>query len=229
MSDAAVHGLNTPAHRSASPQAHAGLAPHPFYRRWGKRSLDLVLVLLAAPFLLPVVALLVLLIRLLDGPAFFGQDRLGQRGRVFRCWKLRTMVPDAEQVLEQHLAENPQARAEWDTYQKLSQDPRITPVGRLLRKTSLDELPQLWNVLRGDMSLVGPRPMLPQQLPLYPGRSYLELRPGLTGPWQVSARHTSAFAERAHYDDQYAAELSLRADLRIIAATFQVVLQGRGQ
>jgi exopolysaccharide production protein ExoY len=148
---------------------------------------------------------------------------------VFRCWKLRTMVPGAEQVLEQHLAQNPGARAEWDTYQKLSCDPRITRIGHALRKTSLDEIPQLWNVLRGDMSLVGPRPMLPEQYSLYPGSSYFELRPGLTGPWQVSERHTSAFADRGRYDDQYAVDLSLAADLRILASTFLVVLQRRGQ
>ena len=199
------------------------------YRLSGKRLMDVALLLLAAPFVLPLVALLMMVIRASGGPALFGQDRLGQGGRVFRCWKLRTMVVDAEQALERHLEESPEARAEWETFQKLSHDPRITRVGQLLRRTSLDELPQLWNVLLGDMSLVGPRPMLPEQLPFYPGQSYLELRPGLTGPWQVSARHTSAFAERGRYDDQYAAELSLRTDLRIMAATCRVVLQGRGQ
>ncbi|WP_245639290.1 sugar transferase [Rubellimicrobium mesophilum] len=191
--------------------------------------LDLTLLVLAAPIVLPVLLLLVLLIRCFDGPAFFVQDRLGKHGRTFQCWKLRTMVVNAERILERHLAENPEARSEWETHQKLRHDPRITPIGRILRKSSLDELPQLWNVLRGDMSLVGPRPMLPEQLPLYPGTSYLQLRPGLTGSWQVGARHSSAFADRARYDDQYAAELSLWTDLQIILATTRVVARGTGQ
>ena len=174
-------------------------------------------------------AALALLVRWSGGSAFFSQDRLGQGGRVFRCWKLRTMVPQAETVLERHLAQNPQARAEWDAYQKLSQDPRITPVGRLLRKTSLDEMPQLWNVLRGDMSLVGPRPMLPEQYAQYPGTDYLALRPGPTGSWQVSARNSSTFAERGRYDDQYSRDLSLGTDLQILLATLRVVVQGGGK
>ena len=201
----------------------------PVYPTWGKRLLDLGLLLLAAPFVLPLVALLALLIRASGGPAFFGQDRLGQGGRVFRFWKLRTMVVNAEQALERHLASDPQARAEWERHQKLTRDPRITRVGQILRATSLDELPQLWNVLWGDMSLVGPRPMLPEQEPLYPGKVHLHLRPGLTGSWQVGERHTSTFADRARYDDQYAAELSLRTDLRIILATVRVVVRGSGR
>ena len=231
MFDAAKHAGDVPVTsqvpRQESDQTLADLRS--VYRDHGKRLLDLTLIVVIVPSVLPLVLLLALMIRLSGGPAFFVQDRLGQGGRVFRFWKLRTMVPNADLLLEQHLAQDPAARAEWDTHQKLSRDPRITRLGHLLRKTSLDELPQLWNVLRGDMSLVGPRPMLPEQLPLYPGTAYLELRPGLTGSWQVSERHTSAFAERGRYDDQYAADLSLGTDLRIIAATFRVVLQRRGQ
>ena len=224
----AFHDLS--AQHSPGEQPHKVLPVlRPVYPTFGKRLLDLLLLILVMPAVLPLVVPLVVVVRVSDGPAFFVQDRLGRDGRVFRFWKLRTMVVDAEHTLERYLTDHPDARAEWDTYQKLSHDPRITRVGHVLRKTSLDEIPQLWNVLRGDMSLVGPRPMLPQQQPLYPGVAYSTLRPGLTGSWQVGQRHTSTFADRARYDDQYAAELSFWTDLRIMAATVRVVLQGRGQ
>ena len=128
---------------------------------------------------------------------------------MFRLWKLRSMVVDADRKLEEYLCANPAARAEWDETQKLKDDPRITAAGRLIRKTSLDELPQLWNVLIGDMSLVGPRPMMPQQAELYPGRDYYRLRPGLTGLWQISDRNATSFAARAAYDAEYSRQMSL--------------------
>jgi len=143
-------------------------------------------------------------------------------------WKFRTMVPNAEAILSQYLADNPEARAEWDSKQKLAKDPRITKVGRILRRTSVDELPQLLNVFAGDMSLVGPRPMMPSQQALYPGHGYYRLRPGLTGKWQISERHTSTFAERAVYDDAYEQDLSLGTDLGIIGRTIGVVLRCTG-
>ena len=143
--------------------------PSGLYRRYFKRGLDGLSVLLAIPIVLPLVLILGLMIRLDGGPVFFCQNRIGRHGRVFRLWKLRSMQVDAERRLEEHLAADPAARAEWDETQKLKVDPRITPLGRLLRKTSLDELPQLWNVLRGDMSLVGPRPMLPAPGAALPG------------------------------------------------------------
>lgn len=138
------------------------------------------------------------------------------------------MVKDADARLETHLASDNAARGEWDTTQKLKADPRITPFGRFLRKSSFDELPQLWNVLKGDMSLVGPRPMMPEQAPLYPGEAYYTLRPGITGLWQVSERNATAFADRAHYDTRYEQSLSLVTDLRILMATIRVVLRGTG-
>ena len=143
------------------------------YARFVKRGFDIVVVLLAAPFVVPVVLLLGLLIARDGGPVFYFQDRVGRGGRVFRIWKLRSMVVDAERRLEEHLTGDPTARAEWSTTQKLKNDPRITPVGRLIRKASLDELPQLWNVLKGDMSLVGPRPMLPGQTSALSGAGLL--------------------------------------------------------
>jgi lipopolysaccharide/colanic/teichoic acid biosynthesis glycosyltransferase len=138
------------------------------------------------------------------------------------------MVMNADQKLEAHLAADPAARAEWDEMQKLRHDPRITRVGRLIRKSSLDELPQLLNVLMGDMSLVGPRPMMADQRALYPGRGYYDLRPGITGPWQVSERNATSFADRARFDDKYNQDLSLATDARILACTVKVVLRATG-
>ncbi len=198
------------------------------YERVFKRWLDLTLILLAAPFVLPVVLLLALLVRRDGGPAFYVQDRVGLDGRVFRLWKLRTMEVDADARLAAHLATDPALRAEWESSQKLKNDPRVTPLGRLLRKISLDELPQLWNVLKGDMSLVGPRPMLPEQRALYPGRAYYRMRPGLTGPWQVSDRNQTSFAGRAEFDAEYARRMSLATDLTILLLTIWVVLRGTG-
>jgi exopolysaccharide production protein ExoY len=198
------------------------------YRDFLKRSLDVLVVLVTAPFVLPLVLLLGLLISRDGGSAFYCQDRIGRGGKVFRLWKLRSMVMDADRKLEHYLAGNPAARAEWDEHQKLKDDPRITALGRLIRKTSLDELPQLWNVLTGDMSLVGPRPMLPSQARLYPGRAYYRLRPGLTGFWQISDRNHTSFAARAAYDTQYARRLSLLTDLLVLIATVWVVIRGTG-
>ncbi|EAR50713.1 bacterial sugar transferase [Oceanicola granulosus HTCC2516] len=202
-----------------------------FYRVAGKRLLDIAACLALAPFVLPIIALAWLAARLQGGPAFFAQERVGQGGATFRCYKLRTMVPDAEARLARLCARDPRLAAEWRTYQKLRDDPRVTPLGRLLRRTSLDELPQLWNVLRGDMSLVGPRPFTIEQESLYRaagGSHYYSLRPGLTGPWQVSARGKTTFAERVRFDRAYSAALSPRTDLRLLLRTVRVVLRANG-
>ena len=202
------------------------------YFRVFKRSFDVVAVLAAAVFVVPLVLLLGLLVSLDGGPALYRQDRVGRGGRIFRIWKLRSMNVDADRLLEAHLAANPAARAEWDRTQKLKDDPRITPVGRLLRKSSLDELPQLWNVLTGEMSLVGPRPMLPEQTELYPERAYhrayCQLRPGLTGFWQVWGRNDTAFDARATHDSRYFRRLSFATDLFVLLLTVAVVLRGTG-
>jgi exopolysaccharide production protein ExoY len=199
------------------------------YRKGFKRILDLVLVVLALPIVLPVVAMLALMIARDGHSPFYLQERVGRGGKVFKLWKLRTMVPDAKAHLEQYLAENAEARQEWDAYQKLTCDPRITVVGHLLRKSSLDELPQLWNVLKGDMSLVGPRPMMTEQRSLYSGSAYFSLRPGLTGLWQVSDRNESTFAQRAEFDAAYEQKVTFLTDVRVIFATVGVVLRGTGQ
>ena len=198
------------------------------YNRLFKRFLDIILVLLAAPFLLPLVLAMGSLIRRDGGPAFYTQDRIGLDGRLFRIYKLRTMVVDADARLAAHLAADRALRAEWEENQKLKADPRVTAIGRLLRKTSLDELPQLWNVLKGDMSLVGPRPMMPEQRALNPGRAYYRMRPGLTGPWQVSDRNTVSFAGRADFDAAYAREMSLFHDISLMFVTIRVMVRGTG-
>jgi lipopolysaccharide/colanic/teichoic acid biosynthesis glycosyltransferase len=198
------------------------------YRGGPKRVMDVALVVLTSPAVLLVIAILALLVALDGARPFYVQERVGRGGRTYRMWKLRSMVPDADARLAAYLLEDPTARAEWEHNQKLRHDPRVTRVGRLLRKSSLDELPQLWNVLKGEMSLVGPRPMLPEQRPLYPGTAYFRLRPGVTGPWQVSERHETGFAERARFDSAYDREVSLRTDLRLLMATIRVVARGTG-
>jgi exopolysaccharide production protein ExoY len=193
-----------------------------------KRAVD---VLGAAAILLmlsPVFLFLVAAIKLEGGPAFYNQRRVGRHGRVFRCWKFRTMVPNAEQLLEEILATDAEAQAEYAQFFKLRKDPRITRIGRTLRKTSLDELPQLYNILIGDMSLVGPRPILVNQRPLYPGALYGDLRPGITGLWQVTDRHLSAFTDRARLDRVYAEQVSLRTDVLIMFRTVRPLVAGTG-
>jgi len=207
-----------------------GRSGRPFrpYRVVLKRVLDVFIVVSAAIFVLPTVVFLACLIRLNGGRAFYSQQRVGQSGRIYTMWKLRSMTQNADADLEAHLEINPEARAEWDSTQKLKNDPRITPLGRILRKSSLDELPQLWNVLKGDMSLVGPRPMLPEQQVMYPGTAYYKLRPGITGMWQVSKRNESTFADRARFDAQYDRRLSFITDIKLLLATVRVVLRGTG-
>lgn len=199
------------------------------YRAGGKRICDILFVLLSLPIALPVTLLCAVALWIEGGQPFYRQQRLGLRGRSFSILKLRTMCRDADQVLESYLAADPAMRLEWDCTQKLKSDPRITRVGGMLRKTSLDELPQFWNVLKGDMSVVGPRPMMPEQLPLYPDpRPYFALPPGITGLWQVSDRNESSFAHRSSVDTDYHRSLSLVTDMRILLRTVGVVLQRTG-
>jgi exopolysaccharide production protein ExoY len=198
------------------------------YRDVVKRALDLTLVVASAPVVLPIVATMAVLVARDGGSPFYTQFRVGKNGRPFRMWKLRTMVVDADARMTAYLDENPDARAEWDRTQKLRVDPRITRFGQVLRKTSLDELPQLWNVFRGDMSIVGPRPMMLNQQSLYPGQAYYTMRPGLTGPWQITDRNQSSFAARAEFDATYDARMSLAEDIRIMWKTVSVVVRGTG-
>lgn len=196
-----------------------------------KRALDLSLTTAAIPIALPLLLLAMALIKLEDaGPMFYADERVGRRGKGFKAWKLRTMVTNGEDTLARYLEANPQEKESWKICQKLRHDPRITRVGRLLRKTSIDELPQLWNVLIGEMSLVGPRPMLRKQIHLY-GRSfslYIRVRPGITGLWQVSGRNHLTFADRASLDSYLIRNWSPWLDLYILFRTIRVVLTARG-
>jgi lipopolysaccharide/colanic/teichoic acid biosynthesis glycosyltransferase len=202
--------------------------PATLYRGVFKRGIDLLLVIATLPFWLPIILVMALIVARDGHNPFYTQDRIGRYGRVFRMIKLRSMVHDADAVFESCLRENPAARAEWNATQKLKDDPRITRIGQFIRKTSIDELPQLFNVLKGDMSLVGPRPMMVCQKALYPGQRYYDMRPGLTGLWQISSRNHCRFADRARYDNVYHAVMSLRTDVAVIWRTVGVVLRGTG-
>jgi Undecaprenyl-phosphate galactose phosphotransferase WbaP len=196
-----------------------------------KRLLDLGLCLLGAMIILPLCATIALLIRLNSkGAVLYGQKRIGHRGKIFTAWKFRSMVLDADRILEKFLAERPELRREWERDHKLKNDPRVTRVGRWLRKTSLDELPQLWNVLMGDMSLVGPRPIVHQEIERY-GASfelYTRVKGGLTGLWQVSGRNDTTYDQRVQLDTFYVRNWSVWLDLCILFRTIAVVLFGHG-
>lgn len=195
-----------------------------------KRLMDILLCLLILAPVLLVVAVLYVVVRLEGGPGFFGHRRVGRQGTLFRCWKIRTMVPDAQERLEELLENDPSAREEWKRDRKLRNDPRVTRLGDFLRKTSLDELPQLWNVLKGDMSLIGPRPVTEPELDRYGSSqwAYLSVRPGVTGLWQVSGRNDIDYDERVQLDVDYYNTLSFRSDMRILVQTFGAVLGRTG-
>jgi Undecaprenyl-phosphate galactose phosphotransferase WbaP len=196
-----------------------------------KRVSDLSMTLIGGTLILPVFLVIAVMIKLSTrGPIFFGHTRLGQRGEKFKAWKFRTMRPDADAILAKHLESDPLARTEWEQDHKLRDDPRVTPIGRILRKTSLDELPQLWNVLRGEMSLVGPRPIVDEEIPKY-GPSYAQyvrVRPGVTGLWQVSGRNDTTYAQRVQLDDYYVSNWSPWLDLHVLARTFRALLARQG-
>ena len=191
-----------------------------------KRGFDLAAAGLLLLFLAPLMAAIALKLRLVDkGPVLFAHARVGRDGASFRCLKFRSMVPNAKEVLERLLASDPAARAEWERDYKLKDDPRVTPFGRLLRRTSLDELPQLLNVVRGDMSLVGPRPVVPAELDRYGEAKiyYLQVRPGLTGLWQVSGRNDVDYERRVSLDAWYVRNWTLWYDVLILLKTLLVV------
>lgn len=196
-----------------------------------KRILDVLAAGLGLLIFGPVMIILAALVRIdSPGPAFFGQWRVGKDGKLFRMWKFRTMRNPDCNFLEKYLQTNPPARQEWDRYQKLQCDPRLTRLGILLRRFSLDELPQLVNILTGEMSLVGPRPFLVEQRDIYglPYRDYIRLRPGLTGLWQISGRNTISFHERVLLDQTYVDCWSIRLEFKILWLTLGTVLQGDG-
>jgi Undecaprenyl-phosphate galactose phosphotransferase WbaP len=196
-----------------------------------KRALDIIGAGLGLVLLSPFFLVVALLVRADGGPAFFAHQRVGRGGKLFGCLKFRSMVIDSQARLEALLASDPAARAEWEATRKLKNDPRITRIGRFLRSTSLDELPQLINVLRGEMSLVGPRPVQEAEIDRYYGASaahYMAVRPGITGLWQVSGRSETSYESRVALDVSYVARPSMLADLSILLRTPFAVLSRRG-
>jgi undecaprenyl-phosphate galactose phosphotransferase len=195
-----------------------------------KAAFDVAAAMAALVVLAPVFGLIAFAVRSDGGPALFAHKRIGARGQVFGCLKFRSMVVDSEAALLRHLAENPEAAEEWARTHKLRCDPRITGIGRFLRKTSLDELPQLLNVLRLDMSLVGPRPIVSLEIGKYAEdiAYYYEARPGITGLWQVSGRSDTSYAHRVQLDSWYVKNWTMWLDFTILARTLPAVVSGRG-
>lgn len=197
-----------------------------------KRFLDILAVLVIGSALLPVFALISLLVKLSSsGPVFYGAKRIGRKGTVFTAWKFRTMVEDADIVLEKHLQKHPELHAEWNCKRKLKNDPRITGIGYLLRITSLDELPQFWNILIGEMSVVGPRPIVDNEVKLYGSDNfeiYRKVRPGLSGLWQVSGRSDTTYNERVELDVYYVRNWSVWLDFYILLKTIKAVFTCKG-
>lgn len=201
------------------------------YNRFIKRIFDLVLTTLGVVVLSPVFLLLAILIKLDSrGPVIFAHQRIGKDGKLFPCLKFRTMCVDADKKLKEYLAANPEARKEWEAEFKLKDDPRVTRVGKVLRKTSLDELPQLFNVLIGQMSLVGPRPIVTAEIPKYGPyiKDFYMVHPGITGMWQVNGRSDTTYEERVQMDSWYVRNWGVWLDIMLLWRTFGVVLQHKG-
>jgi len=197
-----------------------------------KRAFDLLISLMLFPILIPLILVIAILIKLdSKGSIFFAHERIGENGKTIRVIKFRTMYHDAKERLEKLLKEDEQARKEWETNFKLKNDPRVTKIGKLLRKTSLDELPQIFNVLKGDMSLVGPRPVIKEEIEKYYGdfvQYYYMVKPGITGLWQVSGRSDTDYDKRVRLDTWYVLNWSLWLDLVILIKTVEAVLKGKG-
>ncbi|MCI1299093.1 sugar transferase [Acetobacter sp.] len=208
-------------------ETHAG---DRFLSRKIKLLFDVVVASFILMVILPVFLIIWGIVALDDGPALYGQVRIGRNGVPFRCLKFRSMVTNSDAVLRQILETDEACRREWETTRKLSHDPRITMIGRFLRKTSLDEIPQLLNVIKGDMSLVGPRPVVEAELKYYGQylRYYEAVRPGITGLWQVSGRSDTAYEERVKLDTYYVKNWNLALDLKILYRTIPAVMMQKG-
>ena len=206
--------------------------PADFFRyRVIKRGLDILLVLISLPVTIPILAVVAVLVKLSSpGPIFYSHRRIRTTGSFFSMWKFRTMCQNSTEVLEQYLAKHPKARSEWNRSHKLRNDPRITPIGSFLRRYSIDELPQLWNVLSGQMSLVGPRPIVAAEVEKYGEcfECYCQVKPGLTGLWQVSGRSKLSYDARVALDCTYVRGWSLLRDFVILLKTFVAVLNRDG-
>lgn len=213
-----------------TPRTEAGMIP-PVTGGLFKRGFDIAGALAGIVLLSPLLLMLAALVKLSDGGSiFYGHRRIGRNGAVFRCWKFRTMVENGDEVLAAYLAANPAEREEWSATRKLQSDPRVTRVGVVLRKLSLDELPQVVNILRGEMSFVGPRPVVKDELELYGNAApyYLSTRPGLTGLWQVSGRNDVSYGARVAFDRHYVENWSFVSDLKILIRTVPAVFMSRG-
>jgi exopolysaccharide production protein ExoY len=200
----------------------------PVLDTWPKRALDVMVAGAALVLIAPLMLLSALAIRLtMGGPVVYAQTRVGRDGKKFRCFKFRTMVKDSDAVLEQHLATDPESALEWKECRKLAKDPRITPLGQFLRRSSMDELPQLFNVLRGEMSCVGPRPVVPEELAYYGDNlaDYLSAKPGMTGIWQTCGRNNVSYANRVRMDALYVRRWSMLLDLAILVKTARAVMK----
>jgi Undecaprenyl-phosphate galactose phosphotransferase WbaP len=196
-----------------------------------KGCFDVLLTVAGGILLMPLILLIICWIKLESvGPVFYSQARIGRHGRKFRAWKFRSMMVNADTMLETYLAKNPDLRQEWERDHKLKRDPRVTRAGRFLRRTSLDELPQLWNVLRGEMSLVGPRPITDQEVEKYGDafETYKKVVGGITGLWQVSGRNDVSYEERVYFDQFYVRNWSVWLDCCILFRTIAVVLFSKG-
>ncbi len=200
------------------------------FRSVCKRSVDLVGAAALLIFFAPLMFVVYLAVRLDGGPGVYAHERIGRNGVRFQCYKFRSMIPNADRVLKDLLVCNEQFRRDWNADQKLRNDPRITRIGVFLRKKSLDELPQLFNVIKGDMSLVGPRPITAEEVERYGSKIsyYLKTRPGLTGAWQVSGRNDVSYEERVALDVDYTKNWTFLTDILILLKTVRVVLNGRG-
>jgi Undecaprenyl-phosphate galactose phosphotransferase WbaP len=218
--------------RSLGRSQRENSAPSEFFRyRVIKRCWDILLVLVSMPVMLPILGAVSAVILLNSpGPVFYSHRRIRKNGAFFSMWKFRTMCVNSTEVLEEYLARHPAAHAEWSQTHKLRKDPRITPLGSFLRRYSLDELPQLWNVLMGQMSLVGPRPIVAAEVEKYGDRfeSYCRVKPGLTGLWQVSGRSELSYDARVALDCEYVKRWSLTKDVMILLKTFASVVNQDG-
>jgi len=194
------------------------------------RGLDIAIAALAIVFLLPLLLVTAAILALQGGPVVFAHKRVGRGGSAFYCYKFRSMVVDAEERLARLLRDDPQALAEWQKDHKLRNDPRVTPFGRFLRRSSIDELPQLFNVLRGEMSIVGPRPIVDAEVPRYGRRiaAYYRVKPGITGLWQVSGRNDVEYRTRVAMDCLYAKSVRPSLYIYLVVATVPAVLSRRG-
>lgn len=201
------------------------------YANYFKRVLDIVISILLIPMVLPILTVMYFLIKIdSKGPVIFKSERVGKDGKKFHIYKARTMVPNAEEKLAKLLETHPELKREWEVDHKLKNDPRVTRVGKVIRALSLDELPQLWNVIKGEMSFVGPRPIVEAEVPKYGKhfRIYKSVKPGITGLWQINGRNDISYEARVNFDRNYVEKMSFTQDILIMGKTIPVALSKKG-